>query len=67
MAEEKSLNQKYSRVFIIVGILCAAIAMIAIFLSFYFSGDKTQLYKLGIPAMILIILAFCNKKNKHLN
>lgn len=50
--------QNWTRKLLIVGIICSVLSMIAILLSYYYSGDTTQLFKAALPASILTILVF---------
>lgn len=46
----------------IIGMLCGSLAVVAILLSYYYSGDGTQLFKLSLPVLILILLIVQIKK-----
>jgi len=56
--------EKFRRVVLGVGITCAVVAAVAIFMSYQISGDKTQLYKLALPAVIFVILGSAYRRNK---
>jgi uncharacterized membrane protein len=49
----------------IVGFICCIFAIVAIIISYYYSGDNTQLYKLVLPAMIIMIFVQTRKKNRE--
>lgn len=41
--------------FQIIGLVLGILSMIAVFVSFLISGDKTQLFKLSLPGLIVIL------------
>jgi predicted PurR-regulated permease PerM len=58
-------KENLKRTLQIIGILCGCIAIIAILLLYYYSGDKTQLFKLSIPALILVTLVVQIKQKEN--
>jgi hypothetical protein len=55
LLKKKMPNDKLKYWLLIIGIFCGVFSIIAISVSAYYSGDKTQLYKVSLPAIIIII------------
>ncbi len=51
----KFKSEKFKKTLLIIGLLGSIVSIILILISYYISGDKTQLYKLSLPAMILML------------
>jgi len=64
LLKNKNSIRKFKRTFQIIGFVFCIMAIIAIFISYYYSGDQTQLYKLSIPALMVIIAIMQIRRNK---
>jgi len=64
LLKNKYQGQKFNQTLQIIGLLFCTMAIIATFISYYYSGDKTQLYKLSLPALIAIIAIEQIRRNK---
>ncbi len=50
--------EKSKRILQVIGIASSCIAIGALCLSYYYCGDKAQLFKLSVPLLILAMLIF---------
>jgi len=64
MLKEKYSGEKFIRSLQMIGLLFCALAVVAILMSFYISGDKTQLFKISFPMVIAIITIEQIRRNR---
>jgi len=57
-------SEKFKQTLQIIALLFCMLAVIAIFISYYLSGDKTHLYRLSLPVLIGIITIEQFRRNK---
>jgi len=62
LLKNKFSPEKLKAILIVIGIVCCVLSAIAIALSTYFSKDFTNLFKLSLPLLILIIILSNRKK-----
>lgn len=55
---------KLRRTLQLFGMVCAIASILALCVSFYYSRDATQLFKIAIPVCILILLLLQNRGAK---
>ena len=53
---------KFRKAMLIVTAVCALLSIISVILSYYYSKDKSQLTKLSLPGLLLILTAILYKK-----
>ncbi len=56
--------QQFRQTLQIIGLVCCALSVIALIISWSYSRDNSQLYKLTVPALTAIILTGAWRKNK---
>jgi len=56
---------KFRKAMLIVTAICAILSIISVVMSYYFSQDKSQLTKLSLPGMLLILTVVLYKKAKE--
>lgn len=57
--------QKFRQTLQIIGLVCCVLSVIAIIISWSYSRDNAQLFKLTLPALIAMILAGTLRQNKN--
>jgi len=62
-----TINGKFIRIMKIVGLCCAVLSIIALLVSYYISPSKdiTQLFKISIPMLILLMIFLMMRKNRE--
>jgi len=58
---------KFRKIMLIVTAICALLSVISVIASAYFSQDKSQLTKLSLPGLLLILTIVLYKKTKQKN
>ncbi len=56
---------KFRKTMLIVTAVCALLSIVSVVMSYYFSQDKSQLTKLSLPGMLLVLTVVLYKKAKE--
>lgn len=65
--KKKPFNEKQKHQLLLIGIGCCVLAIIAVLISVFISGDKKNLFSLSCPVIILILAAEQMRQNKKKN
>lgn len=64
LLKNNNQSEKFKITLQMIGLIFCILSIIAVFMSYYYSGDKRQLYKLSLPLIIGIIAIEQIRRNK---